>query len=429
MSKPESSISKGPYSRKTVFSTGPLEAFEPLPYDLPQQEIMAFVRVSSFESWDDFRALNEKLMAGSDLCGDKTKETFRTLTAGKKSAPEKLRAIYEYLCALRYDTTPIGIRALRPRLPDSVCESRSGDCKDKANALVAMAALADIKGYVALLNRFSTTDTSFPSWQFNHAIAFFPDIEGFPDGLWCDATDGSTPFATLPPGDIGRDAMLLKPGSYEFRKVALAGKNVNTMKIITSLSVNKTDDSVSGTFRLDASGISDYRLRNAVKRSSSTGLKLLLQDLVNHSFTGLGVASCSSSAHEKLGENLTLSANVTGGPWILVSHSFTVPYMWNSVALPERSRKMILNDGQPFSFESILEVKGSPYVSTPSEWKQSTSIADTSVYNEIKNEKAIRKIRFVLKKPIVEKEEYKIFRKQITEWLARVSSPQPPEEK
>lgn len=430
MNKPESSTEKGPYSNKTIFRTGPLEAFEALPFDPPSPEIMAFMRVTSFESWKEFRELNSKLMDGSDICGEKTKETFNALTEGKKSAPEKLRAIYEYLCELRYDTTPIGIRALRPRLPDSVCESRYGDCKDKANALVAMAYLAGIKGYVALLNRFSSTDVSFPAWQFNHAVAFFPELEGFPDGLWCDATDGSTPFSTLPPGDIGRDAMLLKPDSgYEFRKIALPGKNVNSMKISTVLSVDKNSDSVSGTCSIEASGIDDYKLRNAVKRSSATALKILVQDTVNNMFTGLGVTSCSSSAHEKLNENLKLSATVTGSSWRLVLNSFTVPGIWQAVALPERPRKMILNDGQPSVFESSLEIRGVSFSAAPSEWTQSTSVAESEVYSDCKDGIFTRKIRFVLKKPVIEKEEYNIFRKQINDLLAHASALQAPEEK
>ena len=139
--------------------------------------------MSALKEWQEFTDWYAKLIEGSDTAGSDVEQLAARLAQGANSDAEKLEKLYDYVNALRYDTTPIGIRGLRPRLPGQVIESGYGDCKDKATLLVALAGKLGIEGYTALLNRAGAADPNFPSWQFNHMLAYFPELEGFPEGL------------------------------------------------------------------------------------------------------------------------------------------------------------------------------------------------------------------------------------------------------
>ena len=145
-----------------------------------------------------------------------------------KTRLEKIRKAYEFVSALRYVAIEFGVNGIRPRTPAVVLQNRYGDCKDKANLLIALLANMGIDGQFVLLNRFSSTDVDFPSWQFNHAIAYVPKAPdaGQPDDLWLDTTDSTAPFPTLSPGDIGRNALVFDKDSGQFLTVTAPGKEV-----------------------------------------------------------------------------------------------------------------------------------------------------------------------------------------------------------
>lgn len=209
----------GPYNRAYVLEFANLPGCVPVPW-LPADRLFhPYLRMSALKEWQEFTDWYAKLIEGSDTAGSDVEQLAARLAQGANSDAEKLEKLYDYVNALRYDTTPIGIRGLRPRLPGQVIESGYGDCKDKATLLVALAGKLGIEGYTALLNRAGAADPNFPSWQFNHMLAYFPELEGFPEGLWLDATDTETPFPTLPPGDVNRPALVLTPAGGAFRTV------------------------------------------------------------------------------------------------------------------------------------------------------------------------------------------------------------------
>jgi len=408
-------VTETEYSRVIAFEFGSIAALEPLPYDPPQIECMTRLQLSSLESWGNFRKWCDRILFKSDVVDEKTVEFTKELTKDCATDAEKVKAIYEFLCDLRYETTPIGARAFRPRLPQKVCSEKYGDCKDKANALVAMSRCVGVDGSMALVNRMSSTDASFPAWQFNHAVAFFTKLEGYPDGLWCDATDGSTPFGSLPPGDIGRSAFVLENPTSKFRTIRLSDKSINSIEQTVNLEVD-SDSSVDGTIRLKMTGLADYYLRRSLKHSSPLQIRSIVQRLVGHSFVGLSVDDVKLSPLTKLHEPLVITARCFCPEWSLVRNTLRSPYdLWNPVAAPDRDRPLLLNDGQPLTITQRIHVKGDRNRPESNSWNRESQFVKASV-NYVAEEKSWRReVCLDLITPKVDVEDYQDFRKQVME--------------
>ncbi|MDD3276470.1 MAG: DUF3857 domain-containing protein, partial [Kiritimatiellales bacterium] len=406
----------GEYSQKTVFDLGAIPALEPLPYDPPLNDFSIRMTLSSLASWEAFREWADRLMRGSDVLNKETEDLAATLTRFAKTDTEKVKALYEFLCELHYETTPVGARAFRPRLPEEVCSSRYGDCKDKANALVSMARSAGVTGYMALVNRSSTTDETFPSWQFNHAVAYFPSLSEFPGGLWCDATDGSTPFASLPPGDIGRNALVLKKDEAVFMPIQLANLSINSLEQDWVMALDSSG-AVKGTIEFTAHGLSDYCLRQKLKRSSPLQAQYVVQHLISQQTTGLSIEEVSISDLTNLSTPLHITAHCTGSSWALIQASLNAPYdIWPAISLPRRERDVVLNDGQPLTITQHIQVNGDGASPSAMKWKKKTESALTEVAYASTPKGWERRTKIELIDSHISPEAYPEFQTQIAEW-------------
>lgn len=407
------------YSKELSFSFKELPGMEPLPYDPPFQDCVVRLQLSSMKDWEQFREWVGRIMKGADEVDPETAALAKALTGSSKNDAEKVKALYEFLCELRYETTPLGARAFRPRLPKDVCSARYGDCKDKANALVALANSLGIKGFVVLVNRNASTDPDFPGWQFNHAVAFFPSLSGYENGLWCDATDGSTPFASLPPGDIGRYGFILLDKGYEFRKITEPGDKTNSFVEDISITVTK-DNKATAKFAIKASGLSDYQIRKKLKRASPLQRINIIQQIVNCSFTGLSVKTVKISDPENISNPISVDASCESESAELLLANIAPPCdFWAAVAAPERDRPLLLNDNQPFSIVQKVTVTG---VKTGSIFKSESgsSICDTFVKSRNEGDSYQREISIKIKKPLISEKEYPGFRKQIIDWYSNM---------
>jgi|GEM_PF-2122496 len=354
---PEISAQTEAYSKVTKFAFRDLPAYEPLSFDPPGGEACARILFSGVGSWAEFAAWAHAMLDDVNRLDAATLARTRQLCAGASTDTAKVKALYEFLCNLRYDTTPSGARAFRPRTPAEVCSEGYADCKDKANALVAMAAAVGVKGYVALVNRGGRVMTDFPSWQFNHAVAYFPKLDGYPHGLWCDATDTSTVFGALPPGDVGCDAWVADGGGY-FKKIVPADGRINATDRELDFRVAK-DGRFTGRIKFHFSGLPDYRLRLQFGRLTPQQRRYAVQSLVNAEATGIDVVSFRCSDLAKLSAPLTLTAEVAGDSWSLVRDTLQPPMdLWSVFALPGRDRPLYLNDGQAVRATQSVKVSG-----------------------------------------------------------------------
>jgi len=140
----------------------------------------------------------------------------------------KIRAIAEQLHKnVRYTGVEFGAAKLTPQRPSEVIQRHYGDCKDKANLLVAMLRAAGIQANLALLSTGPgmDVDPDLPGMNhFNHAIVYVPAIgtAGKPGGagdLWIDATAEFSEVGTLPYQDEGRLALIVAPGTRSLTKI------------------------------------------------------------------------------------------------------------------------------------------------------------------------------------------------------------------
>lgn len=190
--------------------------------------------------WNDFHRWATRMSDRALELTPESKQYLAGLVKDARTPSEKIKAVYDYLNSLRYTTVPVGAAAFRPQKIDQIIFQASGDCKDKATALTAFCNGLGIQAWRVLLKRGGTVEPDFPAWQFNHMMVYIPALEGFPDGLWLDPTDGATEFGDLPPGDAGSLGFVLKDNAFEFRKVALSGKVASSA--LTEIELDKAPD-------------------------------------------------------------------------------------------------------------------------------------------------------------------------------------------
>ncbi|MFA6288999.1 MAG: DUF3857 domain-containing transglutaminase family protein [Opitutaceae bacterium] len=208
-----------PSTRTYTWTLADLPAFEPRPGDAPAKTTAPWVGVSSLVSWDAFAAWYQRIAAGSDTTGPAVAALAEEIAKAHPDRTGRLRAAYERVAALRYVAVELGVGAFRPRTPEKVWKQRYGDCKDKANLLVAVLGKLGIPAEFVLVNRFDHTFTDWPAWQFNHALVRIPasPADEQPWNLWLDTTDRLVPFGIVAPGDLGRHALAF---SRDFSKAA-----------------------------------------------------------------------------------------------------------------------------------------------------------------------------------------------------------------
>ena len=329
-----------------------LPAMESLPGDPPWMQWAAYATVSSLPSWDDFAKWYRRLAQGSDAIDPTVQKMAAQLAQGAKSRTEKMRRDFEFVSALRYVAIEIGVQGFRPRTPAQVLANRYGDCKDKANLLVALLRCQGIDANFVLLNRGSATDVHFPSWQFNHAIAYVgkaPEA-GQAQDVWLDSTDGVTPFGYVPPGDFGRDGLVFSREKAEFKKVT--GSSAATSEIHDEWDLTQdAGGGWQGSFHRQTSGTADDQLRRMFRGLTpgqrSVELYHLLAPLWPEGDFSKGTVSDVSAFGT--GVELQAQASAAAGSLPVLSTN-DLDYF----SAPERHRALWLNDGQPLVLTQVL---------------------------------------------------------------------------
>ena len=247
-------------TRTTPWTLAALPAFDPRPGDAPAKTTAPWVGVSSLASWEAFVAWYKRISQGSDVTGPAIAAFAEEIAKAHPDRASRLRAAYERVAALRYVAVELGVGAFRPRTPEKVWLQRYGDCKDKANLLVAVLGKLGIPAEFALVNRYDHTFTDWPAWQFNHAVARVPaaPADGQPQDLWLDTTDRLVPFGTIAPGDLGRQALAFNAqGGATFHEITAAQEP----KSEWHEDYHFDDKTSTWTLRLSAKGSAEVKLR------------------------------------------------------------------------------------------------------------------------------------------------------------------------
>ena len=347
------------YSKEYVYTFNKLPAYTKLPGDPHYRKICASLMITTMKSWKDFTAWSQRMFHRAGKIDPKTEKFILELVKGCKTDTDKIKRIYNYLCSLRYLTTPVGAAAFRPRLPGAVINSRYGDCKDKANALVAFARKLGIKAFHVLVNRQNYTDPEFPSWQFNHMIAYFPKLTGYPNGLWLDATDGATPFGTLPPGDVGKVGMVIKGNSYDFIKIKALSSNINFIDQNIALELSKDKINLRGNVEITLNGLPAYYFRQKAKRFSPRSIKYIMNRYLHALLPGFSMLKFDfANTLDKESAPMKINMEVIGKPWMLTtSRTAMGASVFDNFIDNERKYGLIINDNQQLRITQKMTVK------------------------------------------------------------------------
>jgi hypothetical protein len=329
------------------WALGPLTAAEPLPGDAPAREWQVWLGISSLPNWDQFVAWYHRIAKDSDVIDDSVKKTAADLEKGAGDRTEKMQRAFEFVSSLRYIAIELGVQGFRPRTPKEVLANRYGDCKDKANLLIALLRSMDIDARFVLLDRGGSTDVNFPSWQFNHAICFVPKAPeaGQPTDLWLDSTDSITPFGFIAPGDYGREALVFGPEKAEFKKIAGTGKDISTLDDVWDL----TEDANgvwSGTFERHTAGLADYAMRAAFRGLSPAQRRQEIYEQLDGLWPAGDLSDAGISDVSALRQGMELHARAINGAKFLPQPDF--PWL-KAFCTPQRDRPLLLNDGQQFA--------------------------------------------------------------------------------
>jgi lipoprotein NlpI/transglutaminase-like putative cysteine protease len=146
------------------------------------------VQLSEFADWADVTRWGVSVFAHKAAGPLVDKKAAEIRAASPDKAAQLLAALNFVQKDVRYFGTETGMGTHRPAAPDKVMEQRFGDCKDKANLLVALLKKLDIPAAPVLVSTWlrSKVDQQLPApLAFDHAITRV-DLDG--TIYWLDAT-------------------------------------------------------------------------------------------------------------------------------------------------------------------------------------------------------------------------------------------------
>lgn len=275
--QPDAALPEASPTRTTTWLLTDVAAFETRAGDPPARRFAPWVGVSSLASWDAFAGWYQRIATGSAESGPAVALLADDIARAHPDRAGRLRAAYERVSSIRYVAIELGVGAFRPRTPEQVWTQRYGDCKDKANLLVAVLGKLGIAAEFALVNRYDHTFTVWPAWQFNHALARVPadPANGQPHDLWLDTTDRLVPFGIVAPGDLGRHAFAFNAqGVGAFQEITASQEPASIWKELWT-----RHDNGKATLLLGADGAAGVSLRHLFLNLSPAQRARRLQSL------------------------------------------------------------------------------------------------------------------------------------------------------
>jgi hypothetical protein len=318
----------------------------------PSQQAPSLV-VTTFPDWASFSDWYIRLIRESDQPGPEITAQAQSLIAGARSDEEKIERITRFVTGFRYVSVPLGVNSFRPHSALHVLQNHYGDCKDKANLLDTLLTAVGFKTHLVLVPRFSQAYADLPGFAFNHAIAAV-DFAG--KTLWLDSTDDVCRFGLLPPGDPGRDVLVVdeKVDSLTTLPVSPAADHRLTLETDVTWPDSGTREA-SVHIQANGTGFADYLLRAAAQAAGPHQVLPLLAAEFSTTGGTFTPAHQENTPVENLDETFTWKAD---GSWdgllSRLPQSSTelfrlpawTPREWTVAALP-RSNPLHLNQGYP----------------------------------------------------------------------------------
>jgi cellulose synthase operon protein C len=292
-------LTKGEFEDHVVYDyrAGDVPMIEPERNRPPALDIVALVRVSTIENWDEIIRWEYSLVKDQFIADDAVRAKVRELVKESSGREDKIRAIANFVMQkIQYrQDYDRGIMGIKPHKAGSVLEKEAGDCKDKATLLITMLREAGIPAnYVTLRTRSAgRLHADIPSNQCNHAIVYVPNADDFSKGLWIDGTANYSGIDTLPWPNQGTEVMVFKDdGQMVFVKTPVDQPGQSLSEYHIDLQV-ASDGSAKAKFTWDTTGQYASSLRQTFE---AEGLRRQrLEQFANYVYPGSRVTSVKFS--------------------------------------------------------------------------------------------------------------------------------------
>ncbi len=202
-------------------------------------EVLPYLHVSTFESWNDvgrwwWGLIHDQLYADAHL-----RTVVQGLVDGVTDVRERVRRIYRWVIDnTRYVGLEFGIHGFLPYRVPQIVQRGFGDCKDKASLIYTMLTEAGIDARLVLVRtRRNGAITDLPASLsiFDHAIAYVPELDLYLDGT--AEFSGTTDFPAM---DQGVTVLIVGPDGAELRRSPQepAAHDLRTRTLTVDLAAN-----------------------------------------------------------------------------------------------------------------------------------------------------------------------------------------------
>lgn len=229
---------KVPGLKKTVTSTADSKIYQFKASDVPPvtpeagmppwSEVLGFVHVSTYSSWDALGKWYWGLVKEQLDLDEETRQKLREITKDSKTDLDKIKAVYGWVTKnTRYVALEFGIYGFKPRRCVQTVNRGWGDCKDKATVIVTFLRELGIDANLVILRTGMRGDfhSELPSLApFDHAIAHVPSLD-----LYLDGTAEHTGINELPVMDQGALGLLILDGKAKLVRLPLSDPEKNVI--------------------------------------------------------------------------------------------------------------------------------------------------------------------------------------------------------
>jgi uncharacterized protein DUF3857/transglutaminase superfamily protein len=316
--------------------------------------------VSTFADWSAFAGWYSHITQLTSEVTPELEQKARDLVRHASTPRQKVEAVFNYVTGLRYVAVPVGISSLRPHSAANVLRTQFGDCKDKANLLNALLHAVDIEANLVLVPRFSQAQPSLPGLWFNHAIS---RVYAGGETFWVDSTDDVCRFGLLPPGDAGRNVLVIDGRTAALTTLSASDAGQNRCALQGNINCGEPGGGSPAELRAAVDGYSDYQLRSAAGQSrGSSGLPPLLSVAFRPVAGSFALDHQSATPVSALDQPFKWQARghciglISTRETNPVLHSpFWIPKEWD-LALHFRKSPLFLDEGYPLVLEEDFEI-------------------------------------------------------------------------
>ncbi len=281
-----------------------IPAVELEPFPGTPNNVASSVRVSSQLPWDSIAGWYHAMARDRYELTNDIGEELAGEYAGARTMRDSVAAVHRWIAQdLRYVSLSLGDGGYQPRRPADVVETRFGDCKDKTTLFVAIVTALGLDASPVLVSTTGGVDSLMPTMlRFDHMIAAVETSRG---REFADLTSPLTPFGRLPnhlQGEIG--LLVRSDGSSEIVVLPADGPDASLREAYVAGELSD-DGSFEGEFTVQATGVEEYELREAIA-GSVTQDDADLMSLGEEFATGIFDRAVVDSVQALGGSDLTL---------------------------------------------------------------------------------------------------------------------------